>query len=222
MFEAIVIPGWLRSALDWLYGRLTRNDPPRPVDLIFVFAGRMERKEYGLKIYRAGLASRLLLSVGRFEVSKMRAIGFEKADELIAYRDRIPACERHFFCEISASSVRVDAIRLPQWNTYGELEALREIFRNGTPLSVMFLSTDIHMRRVAMAFERVFRGVPLQACFCAVPPACSSLHRQEWWTRSRDRRAVLLETAKLAAYRAILILPAPLVRRIMRLKHRFR
>jgi hypothetical protein len=208
--------------LDWLYRRLTRNDPPRPVDLIFVLAGRMERKQAGLDLYRAGLAPRLLLSVGRFEVSRMRAIGFEKADELIAHRDRIPANERHFFCDISASSVRVEAIRRPQWNTYGELEALREVFRDNTPRSVMLLSTDIHLRRVAMAFGSVFRGIPLEAYFCAVPPASSSVQREQWWGRSRDRRAVFLETAKLAAYGVILILPAPFVRRIMRLKRRFR
>ena len=57
--------------LYWLYERLTRNDDPAPADLIFVLAGKMERKRYGLELYRARSAKRLILSVGRFEVSKL-------------------------------------------------------------------------------------------------------------------------------------------------------
>src|SRR4051812_12854708 len=119
--------------MNWFYHRLTRNDPPRPADLIFVLAGRMNRKQYGLDLYRAGLAPRLLLSIGRFEVSRMRAIGFEKADELITYRDRIAPRERHFFYEFSISGMRLEAPRLAQWNTYGELEALREALKHDMP-----------------------------------------------------------------------------------------
>ena len=194
----------------WLYQRLIRNDTPRPADLIFVMAGRMERKQYGLDLFRAGFAPRLLLSVGRFEVSRMRSIGFEKADELIAYRDRTAPGERHFFCEIRASGIRMEAPRLAQWNTYGELEALREVLKHDMPRSVIFLSTDIHLRRVAVAFSKVFHGFPLEACFCPIP--------SEYGPRP-DFRYVLAETLKLAGYRVILRLPDSLIRRIMRLRH---
>src|SRR5580700_9960394 len=85
---------WLHLQLYRLYGTLVRNDPPAPADLIFVLSGKMERKVYAIELYQAGIAPRLLLSIGRFEVSKMRAIGFEKADELIALRDRTPADQR--------------------------------------------------------------------------------------------------------------------------------
>jgi hypothetical protein len=202
--------GWWRSWLAWLYQRLTRNDTPRPADLIFVMAGRMERKQYGLDLFRAGFAPRLLLSVGRFEVRRMRAIGFEKADELIAYRDRTAPSERHFFCEIRASEIRMAAPRLAQWNTYGELEALREVLQHDMPRTVIFLSTDIHLRRVAVTFAKVFHDAPLEACFCPVPSEYGSCP---------DLRYVLAETLKLAGYRAILRLPDPLIRRIMRLRH---
>ncbi len=60
--------------LDWLYNRLTKKDALAPADLIFVLAGKMERKHYGLELYRAGFAKQLLLSVGRFEVSKMSGL----------------------------------------------------------------------------------------------------------------------------------------------------
>jgi len=210
--------GRWRSWLDWFYRRLTRHDSLRPADLIFVMAGRMERKQYGLDLYRAGYAPRLLLSVGRFEVSRMRAIGFEKADELIAYRDRIAPGDRHFFCELRASGIRMEAPRLAQRNTYGELEALREVLKREMPRSVIILSTDIHLRRVSLTFERVFRGVPLEASFCPVPSGYGPLRKTQWWRGRRELRYVLSETFKLAVYHAILRLPGSLTGRIMRLK----
>jgi hypothetical protein len=197
------------SIPDWIYQRLTRHDAPRPADLIFVLAGRMERKQYGLDLYRAGFAPRLLLSVGRFEVSRMGAIGFDGAHELIACRDGTAPGDRHFFCELSGSGLRLETPRLGQWNTYGELEALREFLKHDMPRSVIFLSTDIHLRRVALTFARLFRDAPLEACFCPVPA--------EYGTRP-GLPYVLAETFKLAGYRAILRLPESLIRRVMRLR----
>lgn len=48
--------------LRYLYESLTLSDPPTPADLIFVLAGKMERKQYGIELiglYPAGLARRL-------------------------------------------------------------------------------------------------------------------------------------------------------------------
>lgn len=54
-----------------LYKSLTQNDAVQAADLIFMLAGRTERKHFGLELYSAGMAPQLLLSVGRFEVSRM-------------------------------------------------------------------------------------------------------------------------------------------------------
>ena len=64
----------MKSALARLYESVICNDAPMPADLIFVMAGRMERKIYGLELYRAGIAPKLVLSIGRYEVSKMRSL----------------------------------------------------------------------------------------------------------------------------------------------------
>ena len=69
-------------------------DAVQPADLIFVMAGRMERKQYGLELYRSGVSPKLVLSVGRFEVSKMTKLALECVDELIALRDQTPPDER--------------------------------------------------------------------------------------------------------------------------------
>lgn len=200
-----------------LYDSLTRNDAIEPVDLIFVFAGKMERKSYALELYRAGIAPRLLLSVGRFEVSKMRAIGFEKAAELVAERDRTAPGDRHFFCEIDAAGARIEQPRLPRWNTYGELLGLREFLAHDMPRKVALVSTDVHLRRIALIFGKVFRGVPLDVRYWPVPAGASSLRKSQFWVRSDDRRYVLKELLKLPAYRTILTLPEWAVHYIMRL-----
>jgi len=211
----------LHSPLYWLYEHLTRGDQPRPVELIFVLAGRMERKRYGMELYRAGLAPRLLLSVGRFEVSRMGIVDFEGADELIAQRNQTAPEDRHFFCEISAAGIRTERPMFSPWNTYGEIGALRKFVGHEMPRSMMIVSTDVHLRRIAIAVDEIFRDAPIEICYCPVPPGYSSLRKHEWWRRPQDRRYVLWETMKLASYRAILSLPEPLIQRIMRLKGDF-
>lgn len=193
------------TLLEHLYDRLTLHDPPQPSDLIFVHAGRMDRKQYGLELYRAGLAPRLLLSVGRFEVSKMAALGFPAVDELVAQRDRTAPADRHFFCDMNASGIRVERVALSPWNTYGEVAALRRYLKAESPRSLIVVSTGVHLRRVAATFARVFRRTPLQTYYCPVPG-----------TRL-ERNYVLRETVKLAAYRAIFRMPDGAVGRIMRL-----
>jgi uncharacterized SAM-binding protein YcdF (DUF218 family) len=204
--------------MNWLYDRLTRNETPKPADLIFVFAGRMERKQYGLELYRAKLAPRLLLSIGRFEVSKMRPFALQKMDELIAARDRTPAEHRHFFYEIDGRGVRWQHARMRRWSTYGEVLALKEYLERGMPRSIIAVSSDLHLRRIAVTIEKVFRGVPLDVLYCPVLPGRDPVHEDGWWRRSRDRSFVLLETVKLAAYQLILRMPDRMIPRLMRLK----
>ena len=87
-------------------------DEPAPADLIFVFAGRMDRKPYGMELYRAGLAPVLILSVGRFEVSKMDRAGLDLAvaRNLVALRDATPPDERHFFVRFDPGCSKGPAI----------------------------------------------------------------------------------------------------------------
>src|SRR5215469_8112970 len=114
-----------RSALHWVYDRLTRNDSLQPVDMIFVMAGRMERKHYALELYRARIAPELVLSVGRFEVSRMHQIGLGTFDELKTLRDQTRPQERHFFVMVDASGIHIEKTWCPRWSTYGEALGLR-------------------------------------------------------------------------------------------------
>jgi DUF218 domain len=199
-----------------LYESLTFTVDPRPVDLVFVMAGRMERKRYGLDLFRSRVASTLVLSVGRFEVSKLKDLQLQGYEELVYLRDQTPPEERHFFITITSSGVRFDRTKLATWNTYGETVAFRDFVKNQNARRVIVVSTDIHLRRVALTFSAVFRNAAMQFLYCAVPSALSSVQKDHWWTRSADRRYVITEWIKLAGYRVILSFPAWAVRGLMR------
>lgn len=209
---------WWRSCLNELYQGLTSNDPVEPVDLIFVMAGRMERKQYGLELYRAGIAPRLVLSVGRVEVSKMSRLEWEGFDELVALRERTRPDERHFFAEVNFSGIHIARANLQRWNTFGEALGLRQLLESENVGRVMIISTEVHLRRVAFTINRVFHDVPVKFLYCPVPSRLEVLRRDRWWSRPYDRWFVLKEMAKLVGYVTILCLPGWAIRRLMRLK----
>ena len=208
---------WWRSSLLRLYENLTRNDAVQPVDLIFVMAGRMERKQYGLELFRAGVSPKLVLSIGRFEVSKMCNLDLEGIDDLMITRGQTSPDERHFFMIVDRSGVRIEKAGLLIWNTYGEALALQQVLEKEKARHVMVISTDIHLRRVALALGKVSRGEAVEFLYCPVPSRLMFCRKEGWWTRPDDRRFVLRETMKLAGYGVILSLPRTVARRIMQL-----
>ena len=181
-------------------------------------AGRMDRKQYGIELFRRGLAPRLVLSVGRFEVSKMPVLGLDCAEDLKALRDRIPAEERHFFVILDGLGVHIEKASLPRWNTYGEMLGLRQLLGREPMRRIMVVSTDIHLNRVAVTLAKVCRGMQVEFRYCPVPLTPASPSKENWWLRAHDRRFVGSELVKLAGYRIILSMPAAVSGWLMRLK----
>ncbi len=208
---------WMESACLGFYENLTRNDLVKPVDLILVLAGRMERKGYGLELYEAGMAPRLVLSVGRFEVSKMSQFDLDCFDELKSLRDQTPPAERNFFVTMDVSGVRIEKASLQRCSTYGEALAFRRLLHSDDARKVMIVSTDIHLRRVALTYAEVFRGMPIQFLYCPVTSRHGLMAKETWWKRPADRWFVISEMTKLAGYRTALLAPEWISRRLMQL-----
>jgi hypothetical protein len=215
----MAVSRWFIHPLERLYEALALNDPPEVADLIFVIAGRMDRKRYGIELYQAGFAPRLLLSIGRFEVSKMSTLDFGPANELIGLRDCTAPNERHFFCEMNASGIQIEKVRLRRWSTYGELLGLREWLIGDGVRSLIIVSTDIHLRRISISIEKIFRGMPLKVRYCPVPDRYSSFRNESWWMRQADRSFLTKEAIKLMGYWIILTMPDAFVQRLMRLRN---
>jgi hypothetical protein len=187
------------SFLEPLWDGLALNNHPLHTDVIFVLAGLQERKVFGLELFRRGFASRLILSVGRFEVRKMDQLGFLDLN-LRALAASLTPAHRHFFIELSRGVRRVSKAGVQRVGTFGELSALAAYLGERKIQSMTLISTSIHLRRVRWCCRRIngFRGVQLS--YLPVPEELSSFHRHQWWKRPDHWAYVSAEFAKLLAY----------------------
>jgi uncharacterized SAM-binding protein YcdF (DUF218 family) len=193
--------------LNALFDSLCTGGPPREADVIFVFAGRQERKPYGVALWRRGFAPTLVLSVARFEWRRFVELGLPEDGGLVDLVQRTPPEDRHFFVVLEgagARAFRVDTRGLGTWN---EARALAEFLERERIRSVLVVSSASHLRRAVTTLRALTRGgVRIDAT--AVPEQESSIARDGWWRAPRPRSTVLWEAAKLLLYRARLGLMA--------------
>lgn len=187
----------LQSVCDFL----CVHDSPSPCDLIFVLAGRQDRKPYGLNLFRQGFAPRLIVSVSRSEVRATAAL--LNLPELLTLRDSLPPGQRHFWVDVSAGRADISPAHLRKSNTYWELEGLARYLGEDRPLRITIISTSIHLQRISYCCSRIsfFRGT--KPFFVPVPEETSCFRTQHWWQRREDASYVLSEHLKLAAYRIL-------------------
>lgn len=195
-----------RAPLYGLFDSLCAGGPPREAEVLFVFAGRPERKPYGLGLWRRGYAPTLVLSVGRFEWRRFAELGLRDDGGLIDLVQRTPPEERHFFVvlhraganEETARAFRVETRGLGTWN---EARALAEFLERERVGSVLVVSSASHLRR-ALTTLRALTPREIRIDATAVPERESSIAREGWWRTARQRRVVLWEAVKLLLYRA--------------------
>jgi len=171
-------------------------DIPQPSDVIFVLAGRPERKVYGLQLLHQGIAPRLILSVGRFEVRKMDHLGFQHLN-LRELTSRLPPGQRHFFIDIVGDLQRVVVRSDAGKGTYAELRSLSRYLERDRVNSLLFVSTSVHLGRVRHYCERIASLSDKKIRYVPVPEGLSSFKKAGWWKRSDHWRYVLSECAKI-------------------------
>jgi DUF218 domain len=178
---------------------LAVDDSPSRSDLIFVLAGRTERKTYGLQLFGQGIAPRIILSVGRFEVRDMDKFGFQDLKLREMVKHMAPA-ERHFFIELSKSSRTVIPAGIKHVGTFGELSAMAAYLSQQPVCSMILVSTSIHLRRVRWCCQRISGLKRMKIFFVPVPEQLSSFRRDNWWKQRDHWSYVNTEYAKLLAY----------------------
>jgi uncharacterized SAM-binding protein YcdF (DUF218 family) len=189
------------APLNALFDSLSAGEAPRAADVLFVFAGRPERKRYGIELWKRGLAPTLVLSVGRYEWRRFPELGLPDDGGLVDLVQRTPPPERHFFVVLDRSGVsthRVDARGLGTWNEARQLAAFLAPRRFR---SVLVVSTSIHLRRSVETLRGLALNPALRIHAAPVPERESSIRREDWWKTLRPRRAVLFEGVKLVLYR---------------------
>src|SRR5262249_50830657 len=108
----------------WMEQLLTVAEEERAGDAIFVLAGARERKSFGLELHRRGLAPKIVLSVGRFEIRRLPEVGLPAPLDLLSTAQAVPPPERHYFVEFDAGGVKFEKTRVGRYGTLSEIEAL--------------------------------------------------------------------------------------------------
>ena len=140
---------------------------PEKADLIFVFAGREERKRYGLELYERGYAPRIILSVGRFEWRRFAELGLASDGGLVELVPTIEAPKRHFFVEIAGEETTCRFIERGHYGTLSEAHALAaRVARaaraarvgddeNDEAITILLVSSPEHSRRCLLAAKSI-------------------------------------------------------------------
>jgi hypothetical protein len=168
-----------------IYDFLDVGRSPRPADCIFVLAGKQARKTYGIKMWRFGYASQLILSVGRFEWRKFGELRLESDGGLEAQVQKIPAKKRHFFIRMDRQDTFCSPVRKGFFGTRSEARGLAKYLQSLSVRSLLVVSSPAHLRRVSIVFRRAFRRSRIQLTFVAVPEKLSfnsSAMRAEVWS----------------------------------------
>lgn len=131
---------------------------PEKADAIFVFAGREARKRFGLELFRAGYAPRLILSVARFEWRRFRDLGLWSDGGLVEMVETIEAPKRHFFVEVEPERIRCHAVHKGRFGTLSEAQALASLIDQRGPKAidkVLLVSSPEHLPRCLLALRTV-------------------------------------------------------------------
>jgi uncharacterized SAM-binding protein YcdF (DUF218 family) len=172
---------------------LVVQQPLEHSDAIVVLAGsRVERWLEAVDLYRAGWASRIVLSRGRMESAEQR---------LHQMGIRFPADADLARDAMVQMKVPSDAIlMLPDDldNTAQEAAATRRLASASGWSRVIVVTSKYHSRRSAYAFAREFRGTPIRVSVRATAYDPSVPNR--WWSNRQDFRFVTSELQKLVVY----------------------
>ena len=173
-----------------IYDFLDVGKGPRLSDCIFVLAGEQGRRIHGLKMWRFGYASQVILSVGRFEWQKLSELKLESDDGLQKLASQTPPEKKHSFVRLNHQEVSCSPIRAGTLSTHAEAKALAEYIRKNPTRSLLVVSSPVHLRRVALSFRRALRERDVRLTFVAVPEQMPP--RSQIWSEFRRYLLYLL------------------------------
>ena len=174
------------------------------MDCIFVFAGKFERKVYGLELYRQGYAKRIVFSVGRFEWRRFPELGLNQDGGLVGLVEKTTPRKRHFFVDREEAQTRCFLVRKGILGTLSEGAAVSHFITSENIKSLLIVSSAFHLRR---AVDTIRRYCP-DAAVRLVPVAASDQHSTEQTQDSSQPGGMPLaiECVKYVCYQLLLFL----------------
>lgn len=153
-----------------LHDFLNVGQAPEKAECIFVYAGRPERKSYGLKLFKEGYANCIIFSVGRFEWRGFLQLGLEQDGGLVKLVQKTPAQKRHFFIYMNELNVQCFLIVKGRLGTLSEARALAEFIQQKDIKSLIIVSSAFHLRRAQDALKRYCSQLKLRIIPVAAYP----------------------------------------------------
>ena len=180
---------------------LAPADAPRDADLIFVLAGRVNRKEYALGLFRQGLSARILFSVGRFEIRRFSKMALPVPLDLLELAQEMPPPQRHYFVFFQGQDVQVAHVFPGRFGTLREIEALaRWLGAHPGIRSILVISSDTHLRRIRMCCRSLLNP-NVEVAFLAAPYSPPEPERSSALASTMD---ALFELFKVLTYWSLL------------------
>lgn len=185
---------------------ITQHENADGADLIFVFAGRQYRKTFGLGLYEAGVAPRVLLSVARFEIRRFSHLQLPVPVDLLAHAAAVLPSQRHFFVLLDHGQRQVEKVPVLRFGTLGEIDALSAwLERHQEVRSVLIVTSSFHLRRVRM----VCRAILPERVDIRYVAAKEESQESNWEEKLRSAYWRAAEVFKLAAYWFLLAATKP-------------
>lgn len=160
---------------------LVVNQSPQKADVIVVLAGDSgERTEYGVKLLKEDYANKIIFSGGLLYYKTTAAeLMKEHALDLGVLNDSI-------ILEDKADSTLQNAI-------YSKDLIKKEDFS-----SAIIVTSNYHMRRTKMVFDKEFKDSGIQLTYCAAED--KNFNADKWWANNKSIIIVINEYVKLIGY----------------------
>lgn len=176
---------WLPEVADYL---IIQNKLSR-ADVIVAISGDGIRYQYAVKLFKEGYAKYILFNYNEEDAFNVFGVRFNPEEEI-----------KNF---VMANSIPLDKVISDgrPTSTYEDILYAKENIIKNQFKTVIFVSSNYHMRRVYLTFEKVFKeNDGVRALFAPVPKEMEGINPDTWWTMENDLVTVFNEYVKLALY----------------------
>lgn len=182
LLEALIFLLLFLASLSYFPGHLlVVNQPPQKADVILVLAGdRGSRLERGVSLWQEGYAPSLMVSGGNIYYETN--IGMLMKEHAV----KLGVPEQAVLVEPYADS------------TYQNAVLTRELMMKYNLQSAIVVSSNYHMYRVRLLYEREFKGTGIHLSYCAAQD--ENFNQDRWWANNKSAMLTISEYIKLVGY----------------------
>jgi uncharacterized SAM-binding protein YcdF (DUF218 family) len=153
---------------------LTLTQPPKQADAIIVLSGGQDRVEKAVELYKAGYAPYIILSNFKESTSK--------SGDMLQTALALGIPQEVIYTENAADS------------TYQNAEFTLPIMKEHDFKSAIVVSSEFHMRRVKLLFDRVYKKSDIELTYIG---SASGYNAKRWWSDRKSRETTFNEYVKM-------------------------